>query len=115
MVFAYAFTGISANCSLWLANTRSGSMMMDFGITTSSLRESHPAQRLYVFNLGLQNLQEPRAGRAVDDLMVAGERESDGVDKFHLSGAPYGLHLDGPDAQDRDLRRIEERREALDP
>src|SRR5947208_524974 len=114
MVFAYAFTGMSANCSLWLANTRSGSMMMDFGIAASSLRESHPAQRLYIFNLGLQNLQESRAGRAVDDLMVAGERESDGVDKFHLSGAPDRLHLDGADAEDGDLRRVKQRREALD-
>src|SRR5438046_6126394 len=108
MVFAYAFTGISANCSFWLANTRSGSMMMDFGITASFLRESQPAQRLYVFNLGLQNLQKSGAGRAVDNLMVAGERESDRVDEFHFSGAAHRLHLDGADAEDRDLRRVEQ-------
>src|SRR5438270_3187119 len=114
MVLEYAFTGMSANCSLWLANTRSGSMMMDLGITASSLRGSHPAQRLYVFNLGLQNLQESRAGRAVDNLMVAGERQSDHVDELHLSGAPDRLHLDRADAEDGDLWRIEERGEALD-
>src|ERR1051325_9188750 len=115
MVLAYAFTGISANCSFWLANTRSGSMMIDLGITASSLRESEPAQRLYIFNLGLQNLQKSGAGRAVDNLMVAGERQSDGIDEFHLSRAPNCLHLDGADAEDGDLRRVEQRREALDP
>ena len=59
-------------------------------------------------------MQEPGARRAIDHLMVARERESDAIDEFDIAIAPFRFELDGADTEDRDLRRVEERRERFD-
>src|SRR5437899_1854817 len=46
--------------------------------------------------------------------MVAGEREGDGVDEINLTAAPHRPYVNCADAEDRDLRRIEQRRERFD-
>src|ERR1051325_803847 len=90
-----------------VANTRSGSMMIDLGIL-------HPAKGFYVFNLGSEDLQKTGPRRPVDDLMVARQGQGDRIYKFQGAVAPDGFDVDRADAENRDLRRIQQRCEALD-
>src|SRR4051812_29394911 len=47
--------------------------------------------------------------------MIAGEGEADGVDEVDVAVAADRLYVDPPDAEDRDLRWIQQRGEGLDP
>ncbi len=116
-VLSYAFTGMSRKRMTSRVKTRSGSMTMDLGMGSgqSSYRHSHDDDRIdSTSRSSARGLQKSRAGGAVDDLMVARERQADGVDELDAAGGAHRLHLDGADAEDRDLRRVEQRRERFD-
>src|ERR1035438_7811318 len=93
------------------AKTVSGSMMMDFGIRLLF----QGAQRFYLFDLAGEDFEESCPRCAVDRLMIAGERQADGIDQTHATLYAHRLKLDGTDAENRHLRRMEDGGERLDP
>ena len=78
----------------------------------TSLNRTH---QFYTFNLLSDDLQEPRPRRAVDRLVVAGERQAEGLDEFDCSFGAHRLELQRAHAENRDLRQVDQRRERLDP
>jgi hypothetical protein len=66
-------------------------------------------------DLVTEHLQEPRAGRAVDDLMIARQRETDGIDEADRGLSHDGSQLDGVHAENRHLRWVDDGCEGLDP
>src|ERR1017187_3212877 len=93
-----------------LAKTFSGSMTMDFGIRL----RSHGEQRFHLFDFAGEDLQESCPRCAVDNLMIARQRQADRVDDRHASVLAHRLKLDGIHAENRYLRRVENRGETLD-
>src|SRR5687767_3281985 len=87
------------------AKTLVGSMMMDFGMSN----RAHSERGLNILYLFLQHLQETRAGGAVNYLVIAGQRQADGVDEHHRGLPAHRLHLDCAHAKSRDLRRVQDR------
>src|SRR4051812_35270663 len=127
MAFAEALTGISEKRMTSLLNTRSGAMMIDFGIETSQkIRRSggshlgsalelwsRTPQDQIVFNVldsFFERTQKARARRTVNHLMVAGQRQADRVNESDSADVAHRLHVDRPDAEDGDLRHIDHRR-----
>src|SRR5580693_8023991 len=87
VVFEYAFTGMPANSMVSLANTFSGSIMIDFGIPLLMDR----AKRFHIFNVTLEHLQESSPGRAVNHLVIASQRQADGIGEFDAPIPPHRL------------------------
>src|SRR5674476_1432777 len=85
--------------------------MMDFGIRS----RFQGAQRFYLLDFLGENLQKSCTRRAVDHLMIARERQADGVDDCYATVLPHRLELDRIHAENRHLRRIEDWREGFDP
>ena len=56
--------------------------------------------------------REARGERAVDDAVVVGERQRDHQPRHELAPVPDRLHRRARDAEDRDLGRVDDRREA---
>src|ERR1035437_529618 len=84
--------------------------MMDFGIRS----RFQGAQRFYLLDFLGENLQKSCTRRAVDHLMIARERQADGVDDCYATVLPHRLELDRIHAENRHLRRIEDWREGFD-
>src|SRR5450756_2097351 len=78
--------------------------MMDFGIRS----RFQGAQRFYLFDLLCEKLQKSCTRRAVDHLMIARQRQADGVDDCDAAALPHRLELDRIHAENRYLRRIED-------
>src|ERR1019366_3801829 len=78
--------------------------MMDFGIRS----RFQGAQRFYLFDLLCEKLQESCTRRAVDHLMIARQRQADGVDDGYATVLPHRLELDRVHAENRYLRRVED-------
>src|ERR1019366_4682720 len=85
--------------------------MMDFGIRS----RFQGAQRFYLFDLLCEKLQESCTRRAVDHLMIARQRQADGVDDGYATVLPHRLELDRVHAENRYLRRVEDWGEGFDP
>src|SRR5674476_786399 len=76
--------------------------MMDFGIRS----RFQGAQRFYLLDFLGENLQKSCTRRAVDHLMIARERQADGVDDCYATVLPHRLKLDRVHAENRYLRRL---------
>ena len=79
------------------------------GTFTSRVTSSAPSQ---VGEHGRQVRREARGERAVDDAVVVGERQRDHQPRHELAAVPDRLHRRARDAEDRDLGRVDDRREA---
>src|ERR1035437_10947250 len=101
---------MSENSMVLLAKTVSGLTMMDCGIRS----RFQGAQRFYLLDFLGENLQKSCTRRAVDPLMIARERQADGVDDCYATVLPHRLKLDRVHAENRYLRRIEDWREGFD-
>src|SRR5579872_3043735 len=99
------------NSMVSVAKTFSGSMMMDFGISEGSGQVEGLS---YGFDLLRHHLQETRAGGPVDHLVIAGERQADGVNEGDVSVSADRLELNRAHTQNGHLRWIQQRRETLD-
>src|SRR5512138_3882440 len=58
---------------------------------------------------------EPRRLRAVDDAVIVRERQRQHQPRRERLSVPYRLHRAARHAEDRDLRRIDDRRESRAP
>src|SRR5262249_6186657 len=92
-------------------NTRSGAMMIDFGICQKprGITASAPQNQI-VFNV--LDLFGERAEKAAGECsvyrpLIAGERQRNRVDEIDAAAGSHRLHVDGTHAQQRDLRRVE--------